>query len=78
MEFPEFVITLVGMVMGYKLISQIFLGRRDVKLKRFAAMAAHPQPVMDAPPGVLQARADELKRRLETLEEIIASERSQR
>lgn len=77
MSFPEFVITLVGMVLGYKLISQIFLGRREVKLKRYAAMAPH-QAVMDAPPGVLQARADELRRRVETLEEIIASERSQK
>ncbi len=77
MDFPEFVITLVGMILGYKLISQIFFGRKEIKLKRYPAMAPQ-QAVVDAPPGVLQGRADELRRRLETLEEIIASERSQK
>lgn len=72
----EGVIAIIAIVLGYKLISEFFAGRKEIKLAKFRAMGstASHEPYQENP-SELGARAADLKRRLATLEEIIASER---
>ncbi len=69
MQPLETIIVVVAMVLGYKLLMHV-LTRRDSPTRK-----SH-NPKMDLPenPQNLQTRADELLKRLTTLEEIIASE----
>ena len=71
----EVIIAIIAMSLGYKLLSEVLSGIKEVKLQRYRSRAATvptPEPVES--PSELQARANDLKRRLATLEEIIASE----
>lgn len=75
MHWTECAVAIVAITLFYKLISQLFSTCKEIKLKRYGAA---PQVVVEENPSALQARADDLKRRLMTLEEIVASERSVR
>jgi len=71
----EGIVAIVAIVFGYKLLSELFAGRKEVKIQRYRNHGAPEQVVVQETPSELQARADDLRRRLATLEEIIASER---
>lgn len=72
MPFEAMVVAIVAMVLGYKLLSQFMKtlsNRKHPKNSGDRRLMSYDEQ-MD-----LKARADELKRRLHTLEEIIGSER---
>ena len=80
-------IAITGMVLGYKLLSQLIaafsrrpvegVGRRR-RHRRREPVAPVPVPVPNESPDELLARAEAMQRRIQTLEEIIASELPER
>jgi len=80
-------IAITGMVLGYKLLSQLIAafsrkgvegnGRRG-RHRRRGPVPPVPVPEPDESPDELLARAEAMQRRIQTLEEIIASERLER
>ncbi len=73
MEGPVFVITLVAMCMGYSLLRHI-LAPRGEKISKKRRRGCEPNPMTYEEQIELQTRAEELMRRVNTLEEIVASE----
>ena len=77
MEGGILVITILAMCLGYSLVRHLInaisgAGGRSRKNKRAATHPNHGMSLKDQ--EALQAKAKELMRRVETLEEIIASE----
>lgn len=72
----EGIVALVAIICGYKIISEIISARKETKLKQYGHCGRDERVIVHEEPGELSARALDLKRRLATLEEIIASERS--
>ena len=78
---PDMVIGIVAIVFGYKIISEL-IGLKRVKLEsRASSPPSVRERIIDPPMGsqedasLLAARAENLTRRLATLEEIIAADR---
>ena len=72
MPFEAMVVTVVAMVLGYKLLSQfIAMGTQRLQHK------GRPQaaPLSEEETVDMKTHADDLMRRLQTLEEIIGSEK---
>ena len=72
-----FVIALVAIICGYKLLSQIIAAIVREKPREKPGRRHQPNPnIVREDPGELRARAEQLQKRIATLEEIIASERA--
>lgn len=71
MDASIMIVAIVGMTLGYKLLSEFITGRREISRNKYK----HREAVAIEEPGELTLRAESLVRRLATLEEIIAAER---
>ncbi len=72
----EMIVVLTAMILGYKLMSQVIgaVGKGRAGKER----KVKERIVFREDPGELQARTQELNRRLATLEEILVSDRESR
>jgi len=77
MEGPVFVITLVAMCMGYSLLRH-FIAPRGEKRSKKSRRNCQPDLMSYEEQIELQTRAENLMKRVNTLEEIVAAERSTR
>lgn len=77
MHGEVFLIVLVAIICGYKLLSQIVsaMVRDKPEERRARRVPTNPQIVREDP-AELRARAEQLQKRIATLEEIIATERA--
>ncbi|MDJ0838612.1 MAG: hypothetical protein QNK37_18995 [Acidobacteriota bacterium] len=84
MEPLETAVAITAIVLGYKLLSQLITRvkapseHKSFRMSRKKPVEPPPIPELYDPPEVLLARAEEMQRRIDTLEEIIAAERLQR
>ena len=77
MHVFEAAVVITGFVLTYKLLSEFISARGEVKKVKYRQRERthYHEDVPMEDPGELSARAEDLLRRLTTLEEIIASER---
>jgi len=70
-------IVLVAIICGYKLLSQIVTAIvREKPADRGTRRVPNNQQIVREDPAELRARAEQLQKRIATLEEIIAAERA--